>query len=442
MNLSDTIAAIASAHGRSARGVVRLAGPGTRRAIEPFTDLRPVQRGAFATRWRTDGVLGASSVPALVLFYPSPRSYTGQDGAEIILPGNPHLLARSLDALAALDGVRLAEPGEFTARAFLSGRLSAEAAEGVGALIAASNRAEFDAAHRLLDGRAGDAYRALADRIAAVLALVEAELDFADEEDVVAITDSELRARLAQIESSLRALGAEERPAEARSADPVIVLAGAPNAGKSTLFNALLGRTRATVSETPGTTRDAIAERMPLPTGAWGPGAVTIVDLAGLDAALAGRGVIDAAAHEAALRAIASADAVVWCDPSGRFDAGALPAVSCPVLRVRTKGDLSRGGAGLGVCALDGWNLEALRRAIADAVESSSGAGAMTVLPRHRKALASALGHIRGAAAEIDRRELLGGRLRDTLDDLGQLAGEISPDDVLGRIFATFCIGK
>lgn len=454
MNLTDTIAAIASpqaVRGRGhagSRGVLRIAGPSTRDLLGRFAHPAPQSRGAHRARWRLPGVPSEIRVPALILFYDAPRSYTGQDSAEIILPGNPHLLARALDAIvAAAEDTRLAAPGEFTARAYLCGRLTAEQAEGVGALIAASNTAEYDAAQRLLDGSAGHAYRALADEIAAVLALIEAELDFADEDDVTAITDADLTTRLRAIGERLRALGADREAGpsgESRAADPVVVIAGEPNAGKSTLFNALLGRPRSVVSDVRGTTRDAIAETLPMAADAWSPGphAVTLVDLAGLDASLSAHGPIDAAAQHAALTAIAAADAVLWCDPSGRFQPGALPPVTAPVIRVRTKADQSQTpSTALDVCALDGRNLGALRRAIADAAHSSAAAGAIGVLPRHRRALASALFHI-GEASRAPARELIGEHLRAALDAIGQIAGEISPDDVLGRIFASFCIGK
>lgn len=445
MNMSDTIVAIASAHGRSPRGIIRLSGPGTRSALAALLDPAPGVRGTEHARWPLDATGGRATIPALVLMYEAPRSYTSQDGAEVILPGNPHLLARFVDDLIGIEGVRLAEPGEFTARAFLSGRLSSDQAEGVGALIAASNASEFDAARRLLSGAACGEYRQLGDEIAGLLALLEAELDFAEEEDVRAIEDDAIVGRLRAIESRLMELGADTTVTrrEAPDAEPVVVLAGAPNAGKSTLFNALLGRERAVVSELPGTTRDALRERMALPRSPFAPAGVTLVDIAGLDASLSRRSEIDASAHAAAVDAVMSADAVIWCDPSGRFEDDAMPPVTAPVIRVRTKADRSSGGApGLSVCALDRWNLEPLRRAIADAADSASMHSRHAVLPRHRRALAVALAEVREAHDVLARRELLAGHLRAALDEIAQLAGEISPDDVLGRIFATFCIGK
>lgn len=444
MNLSDTIAAISSAHGRAPRGIVRLSGPRTHAALAAVLDHAPETHSAAHARLKLKTSADPASIPTLVLRYAAPHSYTGQDGAELILPGNPHLLARVIDDLCRLEGVRLAEPGEFTARAFLSGKLTAEQAEGVGALIAASNDTEFHAARRLLSGDAGQAYRTLADDIAGLLALLEAELDFAEEEDVRAIDDAELLARLEHIRSRLLDLGASSpRRRQSQDADPVVVLAGAPNAGKSTLYNALLGRVRAVVSDTPGTTRDALAERMDLPRSPFAPSCVTLVDLAGLDAMLSSRSEIDAIAHRAAVDAITRADAVIWCDPTGRFDADTLPPIRVPIIRVRTKADLSSSASSaLSVCALDGWNLEALRRAIADAADTSSGVSEHAVLPRHRRALACALAEVRQAHHLIGQRELLAGHLRAALDEIAQLAGEISPDDVLGRIFATFCIGK
>jgi len=238
--------------------------------------------------------------------------------------------------------------------------------------------------------------------------------------------------------------------AEAPSGEARVVLAGAANAGKSTLFNALLGRERAVVSETRGTTRDAIEELLALSPR---DPSVVLVDIAGLDEALASISEIDGASQRLARACVDRADVVILCDPSGVFDPMGLALEDKAVLRVRTKGDLFGCDAGdLSVCALDGFNIESLKRAIADAVTNTGSrcAEAMVLLPRHARALADsrawisdALTHLEaGVGDQIGEAELVAGALRAALDELSELSGEITPDDVLGRIFSSFCIGK
>jgi len=393
------------------------------------------------------------TLPVLLLRFVAPRSYTGEDAAEICTVSNPTLLARLLDRVTSIEGVRLAGPGEFTARAYLAGKLTLAQAEGVAATIAAETSDQLHAAGRLLSGRAGETYHAWADELATLLALVEAGVDFTDQEDVVPIEPGELAARLAalraQLEATLGPAGARERQSES----PRVVLAGAPNAGKSSLFNALLGRPRAVVNDAPGTTRDALEEPLGLASVRPGAGEVILVDLAGIDEALVGKGGhgIDAAAQSLAREAIASADLVLQCDPTGRF--APLPGVAAgaTTLRVRTKADLpigdDGGGADIEVCALDGFHLPVLMRAIADAA-ASGGAGSALV-PRHRRAIVQAAEHLLGSLDAVDPEartlaepELVAGELRLALNALAELVGDITPDDVIGRVFATFCVGK
>ena len=445
----DTIAAIASPPGRSLRGIVRLSGPATFNALGAH--ITPAPTGAGVVRRRFD--LGGVRLPILALTFAAPASYTGEDAAEIQAPGNPDLLSRLVESLCAHPGVRPANPGEFTARAHLGGKLTIEQAEGVAALISAEDKTQRLAADGLLSGATGDRYRALADDLTQALALVEAGIDFTDQEDVVAITPGDLLNRLNdQLHAIERLIGPASASAPIEA--PTVVLVGAPNTGKSTLFNALLGRPRAIVSDSPGATRDALRE--PIEFGGL---CATLVDLAGLDSALAGRSDIDARAQSLAKTTIQSAQVVVVCDPAGRFELASLAPAGAVTLRVRTKADLpcvhedvdDAITEALRVCALDGWNLGALSRAIGDACAGSRGDTSNLVIPRHRSALTLARSSLIEAQLRAsvsvggDRlhdEELIADSMRGALDALGTITGQISPDDVLGRIFSSFCIGK
>ncbi len=456
MRTGDTIVAIASPPGRAARGVIRASGPGVPALLTEVLEGDPPV-GASAARFR----LPPRSFAVLVARYAAPRSYTGEDAAELLLPGNPALLERVLARLVAFEGgggVRLAEPGEFTARAYLAGKLTLDQAEGVAATISAESDEQLRGARALLEGSSGAAYRAWAEEVATLAALVEAGIDFTDQEDVVPIAPADLQRRLRGVQSSIEAcLG--PRTGEVRESEPRVVLAGEPNAGKSTLFNALLGRRRAVVSPLAGTTRDVLQEPLDLAGVLPGAGRVLLVDVAGVRDGDAGTGsgsepdaAIAAEADARARAAIREADAVIHCDPSGRFPPLGVGARTT-VIRVRTKADLPEpagaSGESLAVCALDGWNLPVLRRALADAAWGGAFDSAAAVLPRHRRALVQALEAMCQAHARADGDERALGdpaavadALRGALDALGELTGRISPDDVIGRVFATFCVGK
>lgn len=540
VDLRDTIVAVASTPGVASRAVVRLSGPGAHAALKAIVAIAPPRAsrprddprrfprcravrlalapgpsvptgtaaGAGVTRGAT-ARLTALTLPALVIEWCAPRSSTGEDALEILIPGNRALADRVVASLLSalpregdVGAIRLAGPGEFTARAFLHGKIDAQQAEGVALTIAARDGEQLAAARALTSGTSGARFRVWTEETAALLALVEAGIDFTDQEGVVAIAPDALRDRLGALASAIRAELGDAPPREARTDATRAALVGPPNAGKSALFNALLGRPRcaprAIVSDAPGTTRDALAEplepgeRSPIP-----PPPVTLVDLAGLDEALASRGAVDALAQRRALEEIAAADVLIVCDPLGRFEtleradvAAAIRArhTAPRVLRVRTKADLAppnpatpgtsgetgatrtpasnpspprgegsrrpdateRGpvAAPLAVCALDGWGVASLRRAIFDAAlaDAPLASGARFVLPRHRAALASTLDSVNHSLALAARTngaaELVALRLRAALDSLGEISGAVSPDDVLGRIFASFCIGK
>ena len=431
---TGTIVAVASAPGRAPRAVVRVSGPATPALVASIADA-PFTRGAR----RVELTLDVGRVPAILFCSPAPGSYTGEDAAEFLVVGAPHVVAALCDALESHDGVRPAGPGEFSLRAHLSGRLTLDEAEGVAATISAISEEDAAAARRLLSGEGGAEARGWVERLARLLALVEAGVDFTDQEDVVPIPADELRGALEKLRSDLAARAAGpvfEAPPEG----PLVVLAGEPNVGKTTLLNALLGRERSVVSPDPGSTRDVVIEPVSI-RGAT----VRLADLAGLDPGARGA---DIGAQEQARRAIDEAALVIHCDPAGRFEpiAGAGR-----TLRVRTKADLvsspaAAAAAQLGVCALDGHNLGALREAIADAA-----LGSRDATPRRRRAIRAAAASldealetlaINSTPRAIDHPELVAGAMRTALDALGKLAGDVSPDEIIGRVFAGFCVGK
>jgi tRNA modification GTPase len=429
--------------------MIRASGPDVPGIIEKFFIGAPRIHGCSPALFSFPGELGLHALPVLVARYLRPNSYTGEDTLEVFLPGNPTLVERILRALTSLEGVRPAEPGEFTARAYFAGRLSLAQAEGVAAAIAALNTEQLDAARSLLQGRTGSLYDQWADELTTLLALVEAGIDFTDQEDVRAIDPNTLRSRLASLASAVAShLGctAGERVPQP---EPLVALVGRPNAGKSTLFNALLARPRAVVFPEAGTTRDVLIEQLDLSGAAPGCGTVLLADLPGLEHAPVS--CADTQAQLAARQALARADVLLWCDPTGQFPPDASPSSHARLIRVRTFADrISTTHAGdVEVCAIDGWNLDELRRLIAHAVSSSQAAPLAALLPRHRTEMHNALHHLEEARLAIDpgqprlaRSEEIAQSLRAALDHIGELAGRIDPDDVLGKVFATFCIGK
>jgi tRNA modification GTPase len=489
--LTDTIVALASGWGVSAQALIRISGPSVR-AIErelfeqqpqrePALDGLPVAMTSATAHRRVFRLREAGAgLPCDLVRWTGPRSFTGEDTLEMVIPGGPALIERVLARLTAWSGagvIREAGPGEFSARALLAGKLSMQQAEGIAATIAAGSERDLVAARRLLDGSLGDIHRAWADACAVTLALVEAGIDFTDQEDVVPIAPAELARRLDDLSSAIDAALSAAGGREHERGTPRVVLVGPPNAGKSTLFNRLLGCMRSVESEVAGATRDAIVEPLSLgPRGAdASDAAALLIDLAGLDEALGNRGIIDAQAQAIAHEEISRASVIVLCTPANAGPGSAqrtlhtIRSGHARVLRVRTKADLGWGAGdsepAIGVCALDGWNLGALRRAIADAILADRGQGPLgasendsglaAMIPRHRRMLSMALRHLHVArraispdAAAIENLhalpspELVAAELRLALDALGELIGRMSPDDIIGRVFATFCIGK
>jgi tRNA modification GTPase len=401
-------------------------------------------------------------VPALLLWMPAPHSFTGQDVAELLLPAHAPLVQRVLQA-ACDAGARLAHAGEFSARAFLAGRLSLQQAEGLAASIAAQTTQQLAAARSLRAGLVP--YAQWYDEALTLLALVEAGIDFTDQEDVVAITPSALAARLDALVAGARAvLGAAHGAALPRGL-PVVTLVGEPNAGKSTLFNALLRRPRAVMSPHAHTTRDVLREELDLSAWCPGTGVVALQDCPGLEAGSTHEGAGALARIESqtqARQALRDSDCVLWCDPQGHFDEARLAhllgdaalsrELAARALRVRTCAD--RAGAvcagehtsslRVDVSALAGTGLRELATRVGQSLHAGVQAGLGAVLPRHRVALSMAIEHLERARGASEP-ELVAADLRAGAGALGTLvggAGTISPDEVLGKIFATFCVGK
>jgi tRNA modification GTPase len=463
----DTIVAISTAAGNSPRAIVRLSGPeAVKLAAETFVshEENPEALSGFSAR---DGLVRLGDyleLPARAYVFRAPRSYTRQDVVELHVPGAiaaAKLLGAFLDA-----GARQAQPGEFTARAFFSGRLDLSAAEAVADIIHAADDSQLREAITCLGGHLHAFCRNVSEDAAEILATVEASIDLADEE-IQLERPSVLARRLTSAAEKIDAFLAGAGDMDDRAEEPRAALAGRPNVGKSSLLNALCETDRAIVSSMAGTTRDVLGATISL------DGASAILQ----DAAGFGNETdsLSSAAANAARRAIAGADAVLFVFDAS--DANLAPHIAllaevraananAPLLLLANKADLpgdtelarrleqiaaAAGRAPLPVSAVTGKNLSRLRSDLRDALHlrASRSGDAIALHQRQKRCLAACGESLRaaekllsGAPDVADAAELTAVELRSALTQLGQISGQVVTEDILGRIFRRFCVGK
>lgn len=435
MASKDSIVALSSGRLPAGLAVIRVSGPKTRFVVETIAGT---VKDRFTTLRKLRAADGSVIDHGLVLFFPGPGSFTGEDVAEFQVHGSRAVAAKMLETITGFEGVRHAEPGEFSRRAFLNGRLDLVETEALADLVNAETEAQRRFALRNADGAQSGLYSNWRRRLIHARAMIEAEIDFADEEDVPgSVSDavwSDVSAIIGEIDRHVEGFKAAEI---IRDGFEVVIL-GAPNAGKSSLFNALARRDAAIVTDEPGTTRDLLEVAMDL-DGLK----VRIVDTAGLrDAA----GTVESIGIERARARAGETDLILLLEdmadpvPVGDVASGA------PLLRVGTKSDIAGVGAGaydLAISSRNGAGLGALLDEIRNRAAKAAGA-AGEVLPsrlRHVELLKETTGFLRAALAGHSQ-ELRAEELRLAADRLGRIIGAVDVEDLLDVIFSQFCIGK
>lgn len=420
--LTDTIYALSSGAPPAGVAVVRISGPKAKATLEALAGRLPdPRRAALRTlRWR-----GETLDRALVLFFPGPASATGEDVAELHLHGGRAIIAAVRAALAAVPGLREAAPGEFTRRAFENGRIDLAEAEGLADLIEAETEAQRRSALMLAGGALSRQVETWRERVLAMSARVEAALDFGDEDDVGDSLGG-LGGEMAALRDELAGWLARP-PAERLKEGVRVVIAGPPNAGKSSLFNALVGREAAIVTPMPGTTRDVIEAPV-----AIGGQAVLLIDTAGqretADA-------IEAIGVDRARLSAETADVLLWVGSPESRPNGAL--------LVHAKADLAPAPrrADVAVSALNGYGVDQLRALIADRVmQLVVCEGEVALNARHRSALEDMLIALDDARA--DDPLITAEALRSCRAALDRITGRAGVETMLDGLFGRFCIGK
>lgn len=445
---NDTICAIATPPGRGGVGIIRASGPAAGRIARRLLVKAPKPRHAHYARFRNGG--GELLDEGLLLYFPAPASFTGEDVVELHGHGGPVVLDRVLQRVLELGG-RLARPGEFSERAFLNGKLDLAQAEAIADLIAAGSEESARAAMRSLQGDFSNTIQKLVEALIELRVYVESAIDFPDEE-IDFLTDGEVETRLTAIEAQLDDVFRSAQRGQILRDGMTVVIAGRPNAGKSSLLNSLAGYDAAIVTEIAGTTRDVLREHihidgMPL----------HVIDTAGL------RDSVDPVEQEGirrAWQAIEQADRILLLmdDRDGvgeveRVILAKLPA-DIGVTAIRNKIDLSGAAVGMEetdgmtevrLSALTGDGVSLLREHLKASMGFDGQSGDFLARRRHLDALNRAKAHFLTGRRQLQDHqagELLAEDLRRAQDALSEITGEFTSDDLLGEIFSSFCIGK
>ena len=441
MNGKSTIFAVSTGSGRAGIAVVRLSGPEVQAVLTALVGNVPVPRRASLKTIRSrDGTEMIDK--GMVLFFPGPHSVTGEDVAEFHVHGSSTVVERLLLELSDIANCVPAEPGQFTKRAFENERLDLVEVEGLSDLLASETEAQRSLAMRQFSGEASSVYYAWHGELTGALAIIEASIDFADEDGVAEQAIAQVRPRLLAFTEMLKdALVQSEKAALVRRGLR-IVIAGAPNVGKSSLLNALAGRRAAIVSDIAGTTRDVV--EAPLVINGL---PVSLADTAGLRDATD-----DEIEREGMARSraeIEGADILVWVTVAG--DAAALP-VRTPDLVVHNKADLVsresihlRNESDVTVSVKSGEGIELLKSKLSALVlqRTSLTETAVMVRARHRVAIQESIRFLNDALSKPDHAlELMAEDVRKAASAMTSITGRVGVEDFLGRIFSEFCIGK
>jgi tRNA modification GTPase len=421
----DTIFALSSGLPPAGIAVVRVSGPRAGAALEVLAGKLPVERIATVCRFRVP-LSGATIDTGLALWFPGPASVTGEDLAELHLHGGRAVVAAVLEALGSIAGLRFAVAGEFTRRAFENGRIDLAEAEGLADLLAAETEGQRRAALALAEGGLGRKVAAWQADLLQLSARVEADLDFSDEGDVEAgpkgHTVDGVRALAAEMAGLLA-----DPPAERLRDGVRVVLAGPPNSGKSSLFNALIERDAAIVTDVAGTTRDRIEAAVVL-----GGVPLILTDTAGLRGETSDS--VEAIGIARTGEALAEADIILWLGEAGEAPDGAV--------LIAAKSDLGSIRAGFQVSSVTGVGLSALRRVIVERAQALlPQEGTLALNARHRAILRDVVSELE-AAAQVPDALMIAEHLRYARTKLDALTGKAGVEDMLDALFGAFCIGK